>query len=288
MEERIDTAPPLYAGLFHRLAAFMVDALIIALPWMHFSSVLSRNEQSTTALHAAMFAAAWVYNAGLHASPWQATFGKVCFRLKLTNLRGERVSLARATARFLAAWPSALLLMAGFFAIAYSTTQQAVHDRWAGTLVVRSDATPDDVVRGGGVLATTSGVSYTWFPAFVALVLVWVGEFAGSVYHSMGIRSRVSGALVTAHAAKPRVEQLIAEGRLPAAGATLALHSDSPHVESMQVDGMGRISLALKGLVPSANGRIEFTPAVDKSGKITWTCTSRSVRKNFLPGNCRD
>jgi hypothetical protein len=177
--------------------------------------------------------------------------------------------------------------MIGFFRISGSADQQAPHDRIAGTLVVRRDASPEDVRQGGGVMK----IENTGGMALAGVLVVWVFMPAlaanVSVHYSMATRSQVHAATSQANAARPEVERLIAEGRLPASGTARPLPAASPHIASLQVDSAGRIALALKGLAPSANGRVYLTPRAGKGGKIEWTCTSEGVKPYFLPTTCR-
>jgi hypothetical protein len=177
--------------------------------------------------------------------------------------------------------------MIGFFLIGRSPTRQALHDRLAGTLVVRRDASPADVQQGGGVMETTNAVAFTFAGSVVMLFGALVTAAAISAYHDMAIRSKVSSAIADAAAARPEVERWIAEGRLPAPGEARPLPLVSPYGASLQSDHAGRISLALQGLVPSANGRVYFTPRAGKNGKIEWTCTSEGVKTHFMPATCR-
>jgi uncharacterized RDD family membrane protein YckC len=78
------------------------------------------------------------YYAGLHASKWQATIGKKLVGLKVTDLRGNRISFWRALGRYFAmAFLSGILLI-GFILAAFTERKQALHDMIAGTVVVRN------------------------------------------------------------------------------------------------------------------------------------------------------
>lgn len=278
---------PLYAGQSRRLAAFFLDALVFSIPGLFVYGLLVREERSLAWLLPAVFAAGWIYNAGLHASPLQATLGKAMFAIKVTDLRGDRLRLGRASTRFLAAWLSALPLMIGFLRIDGTTGHQAIHDRIAGTLVVRRDASPAEVRQGGGVMEIEDTGGIALAGALVVLFLVPAIAVNVSVHYSMTTRTKVQTAIYEASTARPDVERLIAEGRLPAPGTARPLPAASPHVASLQVNHAGRIALAMKGLMPSANGHVYFTPRTGKDGKIDWTCTSEGVRPYFLPATCR-
>ncbi|HWR35795.1 MAG TPA: RDD family protein [Clostridia bacterium] len=79
----------------------------------------------------------WLYNARMQSSSLQATIGKRFMRLKVTDLSGERISFAQATARHFAKFLSTFAAFVGFFITILSKRSQALHDMVAGTLVVR-------------------------------------------------------------------------------------------------------------------------------------------------------
>lgn len=77
-----------------------------------------------------------VYTIGLWVSPWRATIGKRLCGLVVVSDHLDRLSLARATARYLATILSALLIV-GVFTIPASGKRRALHDMLARTLVVK-------------------------------------------------------------------------------------------------------------------------------------------------------
>ena len=82
----------------------------------------------------------WLYEATFQSSRWQATPGKRVLGMIVTDLAGSRISFGRATARHLATYLSNILLI-GYLMQPFTQKRQALHDRLAGTLVVRVAAT---------------------------------------------------------------------------------------------------------------------------------------------------
>jgi len=78
----------------------------------------------------------WLYFAGAESSTTQATTGKQWLRLKVANARGQRISLGRATVRFL--FKVLSLSMAGlpFLLTLSGERHQGIHDRVSRTYVV--------------------------------------------------------------------------------------------------------------------------------------------------------
>ena len=80
----------------------------------------------------------WGYFAALEACVLRATLGKLVVGVRVTTLDGRRIGLGRATARLLAkAGLSLPPLGLGFVLAGVDARRQGLHDRVAGTLVVR-------------------------------------------------------------------------------------------------------------------------------------------------------
>ena len=80
----------------------------------------------------------WIYEATLESSSKQATVGKMVLGLKVTDEHGNRISFARASARFFSKILSRMTLFIGYIMAGFTARKQALHDIIAGTLVVRS------------------------------------------------------------------------------------------------------------------------------------------------------
>ncbi|GAN67557.1 RDD family protein [Acetobacter orleanensis] len=76
------------------------------------------------------------------SSRFRATPGKRLCQLEVTTLDGARISIGRATLRFLIkALLSFPLLYIGVLMVAFTRRKQALHDLIAGTLVIRAENT---------------------------------------------------------------------------------------------------------------------------------------------------
>ena len=89
----------------------------------------------------------WLYYALMESSGMQATLGKKALGLIVTDESGQRISFARATGRYFAKIVSALILLIGFIMVAFTERKQGLHDKLAGTLVVRGQ--PGQVAHAG-------------------------------------------------------------------------------------------------------------------------------------------
>ncbi|MDX6521561.1 MAG: hypothetical protein QOJ31_15 [Gaiellales bacterium] len=120
-----------YAGFWRRVAAYLVDALILAIP----NIILSRIGGAGSL---AVIVVDWIYFAYQESSPAQATIGKRALGIKVTNTEGNAISFGRATGRYFAKILSVLTLLIGVIMIAFTSKKQGLHDMIASTLVVKT------------------------------------------------------------------------------------------------------------------------------------------------------
>jgi uncharacterized RDD family membrane protein YckC len=73
----------------------------------------------------------------MESSSFQATLGKRALGLRVMAINGEAASFGRASARYFAKILSSILLI-GYIMAAFTEKKQALHDRMAGCLVIRS------------------------------------------------------------------------------------------------------------------------------------------------------
>jgi len=142
-----------YASFTRRVAAYIFDSFLLFLfieplilrPLMarngispeDTAALYNINNRQVLAINLLVALVAWVYWAVLESSPWRATVGKKLLGLQVTDLRGQRISFARATGRHFAKNLSLLMLGIGFFMIAFTEKRQGFHDMIAGCLVLR-------------------------------------------------------------------------------------------------------------------------------------------------------
>jgi uncharacterized RDD family membrane protein YckC len=89
----------------------------------------------------------WLYFAILESSRWRATLGKRALGLYVSDLFGNRVTFARATARFFCGRLLAHIPFVGIYyflidclCMLFTSSKQAVHDMLAGCIVLRETA----------------------------------------------------------------------------------------------------------------------------------------------------
>jgi uncharacterized RDD family membrane protein YckC len=148
------------AGFGLRLLAFLIDDVILIIPmaiWtmvfqdmtgmepVTLQMVLEASEaeldamlDQLTLVTAGGFVIRGIYHSLLESSTWQATIGKRAVGIQVTDERGARISLGRAVARHFGRLLCQITFMIGYLMILFTERGQGLHDRVAGTLVVRN------------------------------------------------------------------------------------------------------------------------------------------------------
>ena len=157
------STPVRYGGFWVRFAAFLIDGVILGIPFflvaiglilrLGIFGLLARRGRFGPPDAAFMgpvilglfFAFAifivvrWLYFAGMESSARQATFGKAAMSLRVTDLKGQPLTFGRATGRFFAKIVSGLIPLAiGYVMAGFTEKKQALHDMIASTLVLRN------------------------------------------------------------------------------------------------------------------------------------------------------
>ena len=159
-----------YAGFWLRVPAAIIDLIILAIPLAMAVSYLSvamgswraflelhpgQSPQEIVAAfgHTYLFAillffivTGWLYFALFESSTWQGTLGKKFIGLRVADLRGDRVTFARASGRFFsgrflahAPFIGTLYIAVDCICAGLTSRKQALHDRFSGCLVLRKN-----------------------------------------------------------------------------------------------------------------------------------------------------
>jgi uncharacterized RDD family membrane protein YckC len=159
-------APMQYGGFWVRFVAYLVDGLILGIPYgiivavmiAMFGGIAAIQRPSSPpadpaammAMMAPIFSAlilaglfslivGWLYFALMESSARQATLGKSLMSLRVTNGEGRRLSFGHATGRYFAKIISGMIPLAiGYIMAGFTAKKQALHDFIAGTLVLKS------------------------------------------------------------------------------------------------------------------------------------------------------
>ena len=134
----------LYAGLWRRAVAFLLDQLVITsgilvVAGMARIPVFSgyMHPDDMVALVMISVTSEWLYYAFLESSQLRATLGKHALGLRVIDTKGGVVSFAQATGRYFAKILSFLPFGIGFVMIGVTKKKQGLHDMMSGCFVVR-------------------------------------------------------------------------------------------------------------------------------------------------------
>ncbi|HEX3303264.1 MAG TPA: RDD family protein [Thermomicrobiales bacterium] len=129
-------APPVqkrFGGFWVRVVAYFLDAILLVIAQVILMQII-KNEAT---LQGVNFLLTWFYFAGLESMAG-ATLGKMVLGLSVTDEQGNNISFLRATGRYFAKIISALILCIGYIMVAWDGRKQGLHDKMAGTLVVKN------------------------------------------------------------------------------------------------------------------------------------------------------
>jgi uncharacterized RDD family membrane protein YckC len=143
----------LYAGFWRRLLAILIDeigiilgiTILIGVLLMVVYIMFGAKSNSANAVWAALYALPyilylpgwWLYCTLMESSRSQATLGKMALGIVVTDLKNDRIGFGRANGRFWSKIISTYTLGIGFIMASFTKKKQALHDKIAGTLVVR-------------------------------------------------------------------------------------------------------------------------------------------------------
>jgi len=129
---------PRYAGFWIRLLAYILDAIVlgaITYPLIRVLSSMGIGDSSSNILSIAI---SWMYFVVFESSEWMASPGKKVLGLIVTDEQGMKISIGRATRRYLAKIVSGLILGIVFIMVAFTARKQGLHDKIFHTLVLRT------------------------------------------------------------------------------------------------------------------------------------------------------
>lgn len=139
--------PAVYAGFWERFAAAFLDGIILSVIGFILGLFLDspREVYGDGSVRIFYFSTSnyislvinWLYYALQESSASQATIGKRALGIKVTSVSGNRISFAQATGRYFGKILSAIILFIGFLMMIWDDKKQTLHDKLAGTLVVK-------------------------------------------------------------------------------------------------------------------------------------------------------
>ena len=145
-----------YSGFWRRFGAMLIDIIILSIPLSIIQRMIGAytfvdfwiRHRSFEAITGAIVAYSifativrWLYFALLESGRMQATVGKLAVGIIVTDESGQRISFGRATGRHFGKIISTIILLFGYFMMLWDDRNQTLHDKMAGTLVVKKGST---------------------------------------------------------------------------------------------------------------------------------------------------
>lgn len=134
-----------HAGFWIRLAAYIIDAIILFVVQMIVNMIIigsaintGTEDLATTLLSSGVnILIGLAYFAVLESGFNQGTLGKMALGIKVVNSAGGRISLPLGIGRYLAKIISSIMCFIGFIMAGITQDKQALHDLICNTYVIR-------------------------------------------------------------------------------------------------------------------------------------------------------
>lgn len=127
-----------YAGFWERLAAAFIDGILVGVVSSGLLYLLGENLVAPSpASRFINLAIAATYFGYFESSEKQATLGKQALRIKVVSTDKQRISFMNALGRYFGKILSTVILLIGFLMMLWDDKKQTLHDRLAGTLVIK-------------------------------------------------------------------------------------------------------------------------------------------------------
>jgi len=142
-----------YGGFWRRLVAVLLDTIILYFPAATVRVLLGLSaigmfDPETSASWVATtfeFLLDFIYATAFLCSSARGTLGMQVMDLHVTDLKGDRISFARATGRYFATVLSILTFGVGYLMQLFTSRRQTLHDLVSGTVVVRPTPARDSL-----------------------------------------------------------------------------------------------------------------------------------------------
>ena len=124
-----------YAGFWGRFLAVLIDGIILAIPEYIIVNVIFEQTYSGNGLN---FVLGILYFTLFESSEKRATPGKMVMGYKVVDDEtGGQISYPQALGRYFGRLLSTLIILIGYFMMLWSDKKQTLHDKLAGTVVIK-------------------------------------------------------------------------------------------------------------------------------------------------------
>jgi uncharacterized RDD family membrane protein YckC len=124
-----------YQGFWIRLLAYLIDLMVLGVPAfaINLALYIYTDLDSLIYLTTLLVFAITIYMDGIYGGGP----GKLLLEMRIVNPEGATIGIPGALLRYVAKLVSSAILGIGFIMIAFSDKKQGLHDRLAGTYVVK-------------------------------------------------------------------------------------------------------------------------------------------------------
>jgi uncharacterized RDD family membrane protein YckC/Tfp pilus assembly major pilin PilA len=278
--ERINSGDIPYAGFWRRAGAYLIDYSLVGFVLKLLAAAILTGPAGggKAALYVLILAiGGCLYYALLESSDSQATLGKRTLGIKVTDLRGEQISFGRALGRVFAHALSSLIVGFGFVMASFTERRQTLHDKIAGTLVVKREESPAEIAAAG----PAAPVSGWLIAAGVVLCLLFgvglISAISIPAYQQFTLRAQIAEGLVVAEPFKAAVESAVAAGKplssISSATLDVSLPATAKYVESVRVV-RGAIDIEYGRSVNQklTGGHVVLVPGLSDRMQLRWIC----------------
>lgn len=312
-------APTLHAGFWRRVAAYLVDWLILMpvffvlefafiMPIMLQAARGNPRPQPDFALlpmvWVFLIVLPWLYYALCESSKWQATPGKLAVGLRVTDLYGRRIGFGRATGRFFGKIISGLIFNIGYMMAGWTQRKQCLHDLMAEACVVRKEglaAFERDELAGATAAPAAASSMPGWAVALIVVgacffmiipIIAILAAIAIPAYQNYLVRAQVAEGVVLARGAETAVVEYVSRaGAVPIDNAAAGLANpdaiNGRYVSSVKVENGSVVVTFGGGANPAIAGQhLEFRPYGSRDN-VQWRCGSPDIQVKYLPVACR-
>ncbi len=132
-----------FATLPERFAAAFVDyAIILTIFMLLVSLVANSTGEIINAKFWHVFAIEWLYFSSQHSSQKRATLGMRVMKLEIITMNQQQLQFTTASLRYICSLLSSIILWLGHLMMLTNDLRQTLHDKMAGTLVIKKQNSP--------------------------------------------------------------------------------------------------------------------------------------------------
>ena len=248
-----------YAGFWIRWVANIIDGLVVGFfvvgvsllqgLFIHPSTDITRQAYQNGVFLLFKMVLAWSYYVWMTDS-YGATLGKKAVGIVVTSEDGSRLPIGRIILReTIGKWVSAMILMIGYLMAGFTKKKQALHDKFAKSVVVYKNP---EHKNSGAVIAVVVGFS-------ILIMITIIGIFASIVLASLSVaRQKGNDAIIMADVDSTLFNAMTYYqsknsffGFKVSATSSIALPTCSSYIVNIAQDGQ---SIAVFGKMCSKNG----------------------------------